>query len=193
MAPAVRRRRLLAAVWAAFALLAAGAALLDASAPGPPPAPPARLAPFAAAELGAVEIVAAGGYHRFERDAEGRWFRHAHDADPAAGHVHDAGAGESAPIARAVAAFLASPAVAAGDAGEDRERYGVAVPRLFVALYRPGEDAPLARYLIGRPAPGGGRYVLPAGSAAVFAAAGEGVAALLALAERGVSSGRAPS
>ena len=180
-------------MWAAFALLAAGAVLLDAPAPNPPPAPPARLAPFAADELGAVEIVAAGGYHRFERDAEGHWFRHAHGADPAAGHVHDADAGESASIARAVAAFLAAPAAAAGEAGGDRERYGVAVPRLFVALYRPGEDAPLARYLIGRPAPDGGRYVLPAGSGTVLAAAEEGVAALLALAERAVSSGRAPS
>ena len=188
-----RRRSPLLVVWAAFALLAAGAlawrGLHDSAPPrtGGPPAP-ARLSPEPFAAIGAVEVVNAGAWYRFERGADGRWLHHAH-AVPGGGRKGEAAHRHAAPdprraaaIARALAAFVESP-VAAARAG-DAEPRGLAIPRMFVVLYRPGEDRPLAHYLVGDETPDGlGRYIGVSGAGAVFTAPKARIAALLALLE----------
>lgn len=185
------RRSPLLFVWSVFALLAAGALLFRVSSPPAPsetdaPPSPARLSPATLAEIGAVEVVAAGAYYRFERAPDGLWFRHAH-AGPAAGdegqgahrHLRDPAASDA--IARALSAFLGTPVAAARGEG-DAESRGVARPRSFVVLYRPDEDKPLASYPIGFETPDGrGRYVGLPGAGGVVEAAGEGISALLAL------------
>lgn len=190
--PAARRRRTpLVAVWVLLGLLVAVVAVLDRTGTRPPPdvAParpaPARLTTLSIAEIGAVEIVGAGAYRRFERDAEGTWFHHRHavgvDADAAHEHERDPRASDT--IARGISAFVDTPVVEELGRVADPDAYGLAPPALFVVLYRPGEDTPLARWLVGGEAPGGGRYVSAAGSNAVATVPEEGIVALRAVFE----------
>ena len=193
MAPTLkgRRRSPLPFVWGAFALLAVAALLFRGASPPPPQTEaPARLSPAPLGEIGAVEVVAAGAWYRFERGADGLWFRHVH-AGPGGGeeggeghrHLRDPATAET--VARALSAFLETPVVEASPGG-DAESLGIDAPRLFVVLYRRGEDKPLARYPIGRETPDGrSRYVGVAGAGTVLEAGGDGISALLALLDDG--------
>ena len=190
--PAARRRRTpLLAVWVLFGLVAAVVAVLDRTgARAPQEVAPARLASdrlmtLSIDEIGAVEIVGAGAYRRFERDAEGTWFHHRHavgvDADAAHEHERDPRASDT--IARGIAAFVDTPVVEDLGRVADPDAYGLAPPTLFVVLYRPGEDTPLARWLVGGETPDGARYVSAAGSNLVATVPEEGIVALRAVFE----------
>lgn len=188
--PAARRRRTpLLAVWVLLGLLVAVVVVLDRTgtraptdvAPDRPGAD--RLTTLSIDEIGAVEIVGAGAYRRFERDADGTWFHHRHaagaDADSAHEHKRDPRASDT--IARAIAAFVDTPVVEDLGRVADAEAHGLAPPALFIVLYRPGEDTPLARWLVGGEAPDGGRYVSAAGSNVVATVPEEGIVALRAV------------
>lgn len=190
--PAARGRRTpLLAVWILLGLLVAVVAVFDRTGPRTPAdVAPARLAAdrlmtLSIDELGAVEIVGAGAYRRFERGADGAWFHHRHavGADADAAHEHERDPRASDTIARGIAAFVDTPVVEDLGRVADPDAYGLAPPTLFVVLYRPGEDTPLARWLVGGETPDGARYVSAAGSNAVATVPEERTAALRAVFE----------
>jgi hypothetical protein len=131
-----------------------------------------RLLPAPMAQLGGIEIAYGGALHRFERDAQGAWFYHAHatNAEAVANHTHRADAGVAQRIDKAFAGFE--------NARREREfpndpsaDFGVAAPEMFVVVYgrtsaqaltRDAGAPPLMRYAIGNLAPDNfSRYVLP--------------------------------
>lgn len=124
------------------------------------------LLPAPMQDLGAVEIMVKGSMHRFERDAEGRWFYHGiHDARKAE-HGHSTDPTMAAIIDKAMINFgrVQREQKIAIKAGEDE--YGVTRPDVFILVYRPKAEEPLARYAVGIVAPDGvSRYVLPVGAA----------------------------
>ncbi len=145
------RRRSLLVIWALFALLLAGILVFKRGEQAPLPVAQQRFITAEFAELGAVEIVTAGAYHRFERGADGLWFYHTHaPGSDSAAHEHLRDADASARIAATLGAFTDIPIVETRGPLRDPEARGLAPPALFVVLYRPQEDRPLARYSIGR-------------------------------------------
>ncbi len=120
------------------------------------------LLPVPMEKLGAVEVMVKGSMHRFERDAEGRWFYHGvHDANKAE-HGHSTDPQMAAVIDKAMIAFgrVQREQKIALKAGEDE--YGVTRPDVFILVYQPKADEPLARYAVGTIATDGvSRYVLP--------------------------------
>ncbi len=188
MAPTLnRRRRPLLIVWVVFGLLFAGVLVFGGVSPPTGPTgergPVGRLVAAPIDDIGAAEIVSAGAYYRFERDDEGRWFHHAHSrgADTAP-HGHVAGQETSDAIMDGLAAFAAAPVTDDPGLVDDPASYGVVAPRLFVVFYRPGEDRPLARYMVGhRTANERRRYVAAAGSNVVVTIPEEAATAMLAM------------
>ena len=126
------------------------------------------LLPAPMEKLGAIEIMVKGSMHRFERDAEGRWFYHgAHDASKAE-HGHSTDPQMAALIEKAMIAFgrVQREQKIAIKAGEDE--YGVTRPDVFILVYLPKTDEPLARYAVGTIAIDRvSRYVLPVGAAEI--------------------------
>ena len=126
------------------------------------------LLPAPMEKLGAVEIMVKGSMHRFERDAEGRWFYHGvHDASKAE-HGHSTDPQMAALIDKAMIAFgrVQREQKIALKAGEDE--YGVTRPDVFILVYLPKTDEPLARYAVGTIAIDSvSRYVLPVGAAEI--------------------------
>jgi hypothetical protein len=125
------------------------------------------LLPASIDRIWAVEIVAGGKLHRFERDGAGDWLLHvgqhshgstapAHVADPAKAPI----------IAAALAAFAQTPvrSVAASRPGDgERARFGLEQPPLIALLYPQDSSTPLARIEIGGAADDGfSRYAQPA-------------------------------
>ncbi len=115
--------------------------------------------------VGALEVVAAGAMHRFERDPAGTWYYHEAHAkvDGVHGHRNDPVLAET--ITRAVKAF--------GSARREREfrldpaqnTFGVTTPGMVVLAYRPNETQPRAQFAVGDLAPDGvSRSVLLVGS-----------------------------
>ena len=126
------------------------------------------LLPAPMEKLGAVEIMVKGSMHRFERDAEGSWFYHGvHDASKAE-HGHSTDPQMAALIDKAMIAFgrVQREQKIALKAGEDE--YGVTRPDVFILVYLPKTDEPLARYAVGTIAIDSvSRYVLPVGAAEI--------------------------
>ena len=126
------------------------------------------LLPAPMEKLGAVEIMVKGSMHRFERDAKGRWFYHGvHDASKAE-HGHNTDPQMAALIDKAMIAFgrVQREQKIALKAGEDE--YGVTRPDVFILVYLPKTDEPLARYAVGTIAIDSvSRYVLPVGAAEI--------------------------
>lgn len=152
------------------------------------------LLPVPIAEIGIVEIMIKGAQHRFERDAQSRWFYHGtHDAQQA-GHAHTTDPAQAELIDKAMVVFgriqreqkLALP--------EGKDEYGVTRPEIFLMVYRPGADTPLARYAVGIVATDGvSRYVLPIGSADVVTIPDFHIKNLLALVDAvGKTGARTP-
>lgn len=116
--------------------------------------------------LGAVEIMVKGSMHRFERDAEGLWFYHGmHDASKAE-HGHRTDPQVAAMIDKTMIAFgrVQREQKITLKAGEDE--YGVTRPEIFILVYRPKDETPLARYAVGTVATDRvSRYILPVGAA----------------------------
>jgi hypothetical protein len=120
-----------------------------------------------AAEFAAVEIVAAGRMTRFERDAEGGWFLHAHDgaAEGPAGHTHTTDAADAERLEKAfqLLANARSDRIVAGGWLQALQRtgYGLTHPPLIALIYRRGRAQPELTLEFGDLTPDGfGRYVL---------------------------------
>ena len=124
-----------------------------------------KLVPVAMEQIGAVEIVHAGGVHRFERDGGGSWFYHgAHaPADATHGHTVDPVAAER--IAKAFGGMSRAKFEREFPFDPKSQDYGVLNPQTLVLLYRTGELQPLVQYAIGDMATDGvSRYVLKIGA-----------------------------
>jgi hypothetical protein len=106
--------------------------------------------------------------HRFERDAEGLWFYHGiHDTNKAE-HGHSTDPQMAAVIEKAMIAFgrIQREQKIAIKAGEDE--YGVTRPDIFILVYLPKSDEPLARFAVGTTATDRvSRYILPVGAAEI--------------------------
>lgn len=143
-----------------------------------------RLLPVPIDEIGVVEIMARGTMHRFERDPAGAWFYHgAHDASQAS-HEHVSDPARAATIDTAMIAFGRMQREQQIPLPEAGDEYGVARPELFILVYRPGSDAPLARYAVGSASPDGySRYLLPVGAPGLVTVPDFHIKNLLALIE----------
>jgi hypothetical protein len=122
------------------------------------------LLPASIDQVWAVEIVAAGQLHRFERDGDRRWFLHLGQHSHAAGTpAHTADPAKAPVIAAALASFGETTirSVAARRPGaEERARLGLERPVLIALFYPRDSSTPLARVEIGGPADDGfSRYV----------------------------------
>jgi hypothetical protein len=130
---------------------------------------PRDLVTVPVAELGAVEIVHQGTVHRFERDAQGRWFYHGVHGAQQEAHAHQTDPAAAEQIDKALTAFsrtrierrftLDFGAMGRSEpertlAMDDNVRdYGVTVPSMLILLYTPGQVEPVARYAVGDVAP----------------------------------------
>lgn len=129
-----------------------------------------RLLPAPMVDLIAIEVAYGGALHRFERDAQGAWFYHAHATNPEAlaNHTHVADAQVAQRIAKAFAG-LENARLEREFPNDPTADFGVTAPEMFLVVYgRESSTAPLARYALGTLAPDNlSRYVLPSGSAKV--------------------------
>jgi Domain of unknown function (DUF4340) len=113
------------------------------------------------AEVWALEIFEKGVLHRFERDAKGLWFYHAHGAPKAndATHAHQTDPKQ--------AEFIANALDGLGRTRREREfeksnsaEYGLNAPEMFVLLYAKDTAQLLDKITVGSMAPDGlSRYV----------------------------------
>jgi hypothetical protein len=146
--------------------------------PGASPAASA-LVPVSIDRIWAVEIVADGKLHRFERDRAGSWFLHVGWHSHAGGaNEHIADPGKAPIIADALATLEEAQIealVAQQPSSDDLEHFGLSRPPLIVLLYARDSSAPLARIEIGDAAEDGfSRYAhLSQGGAVVTIAADE--------------------
>jgi hypothetical protein len=128
------------------------------------------LLPVPVQQLGAIEVVHGRTPHRFERDAAGLWFYHAHrhDTGAAEGHRHDTDPAMAQRLEDTFAAFGRTRLERQFALKTDARDYGVTKPEMLILLYRPDDLQPLAQYAIGDIAPDTlSRYVLVVGSATV--------------------------
>lgn len=120
------------------------------------------LLPISIDELGALEIFYAGTLHRFERDAAGAWFYHAHGvakSDDAA-HAHQTDPRQAEVIYKALRGLSRTHMEREFARGNDAE-YGLTAPEMFVLLYGKNTAQLLDKFTIGSLAPDGlSRYVL---------------------------------
>lgn len=121
----------------------------------------ALLLPVSMARVWAIEIVTSGKLTRFERDAQGAWFRHLGQHSHAAGsdvHVADP---VQAPIIdaafRGFDAAVAEARIGSGN-GANLAEYGLALPALIVLFYARDSSTPLARLEFGASADKLDRY-----------------------------------
>ena len=153
-------------VWLAVLVLATVAVVWQAVRPAAPVAPDedaVAAAPLVAApeaSWSAVELLGPDGLQRFERDASGRWLRHAELAGEASDHQHRSDAASAERIAGVFATFsrtgvertlVVDPAGLAA--------YGLERPQLIVLIRGP-EGRPVLTLEAGQVAPDGvSRYV----------------------------------
>lgn len=129
---------------------------------------PRMLLPVPVDELGAIEVAHGGKGHRFERDAAGAWFYHAHGVNVADPHTHQADPAIAERIGSAFAAFGRTRTERQFPLSTNGTDYGVTRPQTIIIVYRPGDGLPLAQYAVGDLAPDKlSRYVLPVGSSVV--------------------------
>lgn len=128
------------------------------------------LIPVPISELGVIEIADGGTLYRFERDAAGSWFFHAHGVNKGTQsmHAHQADPAQAKEIEKAFAGLgrARKERFLAFEAGKDP--YSVTRPGMVILAYGKGETKPLGQYAVGDVAPDGlSRYVLPLGSPSV--------------------------
>jgi hypothetical protein len=122
-------------------------------------------------QIAVIEIAQGGTLHRFERDAAGSWFYHAHGVDLTGAlgqHGHQADPVQAQLIEKAFAGFgrTRMERDLAIDTGADP--YGVTRPEMLILVYRAGDPKPLGQYAVGDIAPDTySRYVLALGSPSV--------------------------
>jgi hypothetical protein len=105
--------------------------------------------------LSAIEIVARGRLHRFERDAAGKWLYHTHAHGPSNGahaHVADASAADRIAQALEMSARTRIERRLPFDASR-RATYGLAYPPLILVLYAGGQPRPALTMETGDVAP----------------------------------------
>lgn len=120
------------------------------------------LLPVSMAEIWALEIVFAGKLTRFERDADGNWFRHLGQHNHAAGNVaHVADPEQARIIDAALRAFDAATVETRIGAAKASQlaRYGLTLPTLIVLTFARDASVPLAKLEFGASADSLGRYV----------------------------------
>lgn len=132
---------------------------------------PRRLMPAPMEELGAIEIVYGGTLHRFERDAGGKWFHHAHFGQQANDQSHQHQADPA--LAENIGKIMKGLGVARIERELQRSApdadYGIAAPEMYLMVYRIKETSPAAKYSIGAVAPDGvSRYVAIDGNPAIM-------------------------
>ncbi|MGY8706021.1 DUF4340 domain-containing protein [Bradyrhizobium sp. 18BD] len=119
------------------------------------------LLPVSMAQVWALEILFAGKLTRFERDADGNWFRHLGQHNHAAGNVvHVADPKQARMIDAALRAFDASAIethVRTADPSQ-LARYGLNLPSLIVLVFARDASTPLARLEFGASADSLDRY-----------------------------------
>lgn len=166
------KRGVLLGIWALVALLAGAIYLGEKRRSAEISAPVARvdnwLLPAAIEEIGIVEVMVKGTMHRFERDAEGRWYYHGmHDAAQA-GHEHKTDPRAAEIIDKAMVAFGRMQKERSLPLKAEQDEFGVTRPDIFIMVYRPKAAEPLARFAVGSVATDTfSRYLLPVGSADV--------------------------
>jgi hypothetical protein len=155
-------------IWAILALLIGFIVVLQMRGHNPAPVKhddhaddPRMLFPMSMQEVWALEIFDKGVLHRFERDAQGQWFFHAHGApkadDPTHAHQTDL----------KLAQTIATSIEGLGRARREREfdkanegDYGINQPEMFVLLYAKDTAQLLEKVTVGSMAPDGlSRYV----------------------------------
>jgi hypothetical protein len=142
-------------------------------------------------ELGAVEIVARGRLHRFERDAAGAWLYHGEHAGTTPHHTHRSDPALAERIERSFAAFGRTRIERRFALDQGGAAYGVATPDIMILVYRTQETQPLARYAIGHVAPDTvSRYVMVVGRAEVGTIPKYQIDHLLELVEAATGAGR---
>ena len=112
-------------------------------------------------DVGALEIFYAGKLHRFERDAAGAWFFHAHGAaktdDPA--HAHQIIAAQREAIETALTGFSRTRREREFARGNEAD-YGLTTPDMLVLLYGKNTAQLLDKFTVGSLAPDGvSRYI----------------------------------
>ncbi len=127
-------------------------------------APITFLLPASLDEITAVEVIIQGRVHRFERNQDGAWYRHAHAHGSASGaeaHRHEIASDASSRIAEAVTVFSRTrvertiarlPLV--------HDAYGTAFPAVIVAIFVKAKVRPAVSIRVGHHTPDGfARYV----------------------------------
>ena len=132
------------------------------------------LLPVSMAQVWAIEIVFAGKLTRFERDMDGKWFRHKGQHSHAGGDItHVADPEQAGIIDTALRAFDASAVeTRIGPADPSQlARYGLNLPHLILLAFARDSSAPLARLEFGAPADPLDRYARLAPDGAVVTVA----------------------
>ena len=121
------------------------------------------LLPVPIEDINVVEIGHAGTLHRFERDAAGAWFYHAHGVSTGvlASHGHVADPDQAARIGKAFAG-LDRARIERRLESDGNEQYGVTTPQMLLLVYGANVTGkPLAQYAVGDVAPDKfSRYVM---------------------------------
>ncbi|WP_027575654.1 DUF4340 domain-containing protein [Bradyrhizobium sp. WSM1743] len=132
------------------------------------------LLPVSMAQVWALEILFAGKLTRFERDADGNWFRHLGQHNHAAGNVVHVADPEQARIIDAALRAFDSSAIETHVGPADLSqlaRYGLNLPSLIVLVFARDASAPLARLEFGASADSLDRYARLAPDGAVVTVA----------------------
>ncbi len=127
----------------------------------PPEVNARMLLPMATSDLGAMEIFYGGTLHRFERDAVGAWFYHAHGAPKAndASHAHQTDSTQAETIKLALRGLGRAHMEREFPRGNDAE-YGLTAPEMFVLIYGKNTAQLLDKFTVGTLAPDGlSRYI----------------------------------
>jgi hypothetical protein len=128
------------------------------------------LLPVPLDQIAVIEIAQGGMMYRFERDAAGNWFYHAHGVDPGTQgpHGHQADPAKAQLIEKRFSGFGRTRMERDLAFDTRADPYGVTRPEMLILIYRAGEPKPLGQYAVGDIAPDRlSRYVLALGSPSV--------------------------
>jgi hypothetical protein len=135
-------------------------------------------------QIAVIEIAQRGVLYRFERDAAGSWFYHAHGVDTGTQgpHGHQADPAQALVIAKAFAGFSRTRMERDLEFEAGTDPYGVTRPEMLILVYRADDPKPLGQYAVGDIAPDTfSRYVLALGSPGVVTIANYQIENLLEL------------
>lgn len=104
-------------------------------------------------ELGAIEIAALGGLHRFEKDAQGLWFYHGAHGAGAATDQHVPDAATSKLITDRLNGLERAKLEREVKLDKSLKDYGLANPETLLLVYRAKESQPVAQFAFGDIAP----------------------------------------